>query len=1006
MGAAGGAPGAQQFGGGGSLDFMNLSGSFGGTIASIGSKFGFQAAESFGMGLQGITLDNAIAGTYGGTAYNLGSTIGGWDASISKVPGFEGGFGSVLGYGSALLNLSEGKYGSALGTGLGTYLIPTLGPLAPVVGSTLGSLVDGMFGGGTPHAGAASMYSGGTLSGTGKQYTSAVAVTDTYNAAMQKPMDELAVSIGSALDGLAKQFSKPTGYAVGTGFKSDNDDPSAGRFIVTGPQGETLRQWEAYQRGELGARATGERYDKDPTKGFDQYLQSVTAATIPIMQDIVPDWADNLLDQLSNSLGIAGALASGEKNPWKQMSVSGQEALNALQDTLNAIVLTEQGFSELGQTMSMFSGISDDMKTALLGAFGSIQGVTEVAGSYYQNFYSEEERFRKAGETVNASLRSIGVQLDVFGGEAAKVQYRELVEKAFAEGNNELAAQLLQMSGAFAEVANAAEQATRALNDSQVAILKRFSDGAIEARDLQAQILAEDASKIWKDVPVDYLKETILTATSSDIEKYLREAWAYMDTTEAKQSLISLGNSLLDFTNSAEGASDTVSGLTDIITRELTAAFSAMKDASSVLEKIQSAMGIVTSSLSREAQLWEALGKADYRTQIEIASELSDLIIKRHQVEQQNAEKLLDFGKSLQAYVNSLKIGNLSTFTPAEKLAEAGKQYADTLKKAQTGDEDALRSLQGVSSSYLELARQYYASSDDYTRIFESVTNSLESLGVKSQSEAQMQLEVSSDSLNELKKLEAIVKQAYSSAETDFSVQKNLLQQQIDQMLRTADGIERVQALLAGLPYDISSQFNAGGVSVPGGGVGASSYEALARQYVSLVAPQGGPSDVNYVKQYAANIDQGQLDYELKAALDLLSDPEDKQAMTAIFKNIAQLRGLTINGSHANGLSYVPFDGYVAQLHEGERVLTAKENSMYTPSEVTRDSTEMSIMAAEIRTLNAKLDKLTEQNERLMTAQIRATVESNNSSSERVVEGITKATERAAYATTIEKGYR
>lgn len=33
-----------------------------------------------------------------------------------------------------------------------------------------------------------------------------------------------------------------------------------------------------------------------------------------------------------------------------------------------------------------------------------------------------------------------------------------------------------------------------------------------------------------------------------------------------------------------------------------------------------------------------------------------------------------------------------------------------------------------------------------------------------------------------------------------------------------------------------------------------------------------------------------------------------------------------INGSHANGLKYVPFDGYIAELHKGERVLTANEN--------------------------------------------------------------------------------
>lgn len=33
-----------------------------------------------------------------------------------------------------------------------------------------------------------------------------------------------------------------------------------------------------------------------------------------------------------------------------------------------------------------------------------------------------------------------------------------------------------------------------------------------------------------------------------------------------------------------------------------------------------------------------------------------------------------------------------------------------------------------------------------------------------------------------------------------------------------------------------------------------------------------------------------------------------------------------VHGSHADGLDYVPFDGYIARLHRGERVLTAEEN--------------------------------------------------------------------------------
>ena len=46
-----------------------------------------------------------------------------------------------------------------------------------------------------------------------------------------------------------------------------------------------------------------------------------------------------------------------------------------------------------------------------------------------------------------------------------------------------------------------------------------------------------------------------------------------------------------------------------------------------------------------------------------------------------------------------------------------------------------------------------------------------------------------------------------------------------------------------------------------------------------------------------------------------------------------------VDGSHANGLAYVPFDNYTALLHRGERVLTAQENATYNRNRMTTSTT-------------------------------------------------------------------
>jgi phage-related protein len=73
----------------------------------------------------------------------------------------------------------------------------------------------------------------------------------------------------------------------------------------------------------------------------------------------------------------------------------------------------------------------------------------------------------------------------------------------------------------------------------------------------------------------------------------------------------------------------------------------------------------------------------------------------------------------------------------------------------------------------------------------------------------------------------------------------------------------------------------------------------------------------------------------LEAAIPLVRDL--RGVLQALLSNkdeglVGGLGGASgaISGSHRSGLDYVPYDGYIAELHKGERVLTASEASGYS----------------------------------------------------------------------------
>ena len=144
--------------------------------------------------------------------------------------------------------------------------------------------------------------------------------------------------------------------------------------------------------------------------------------------------------------------------------------------------------------------------------------------------------------------------------------------------------------------------------------------------------------------------------------------------------------------------------------------------------------GIVRDSMQ---VLQESFDKAEGKLREAYNKERSEL--------DQTISRVEAFSESLKKFREDLKIDNrLSTLSPADRLAEAQKQFLETAEKANQGDEDSQAELIGVTQEYLNNAKEYYATSEGYFNAFNEVQAILANTDVKAKEQidtAKLQLD-------------------------------------------------------------------------------------------------------------------------------------------------------------------------------------------------------------------------------------------------------------------------
>jgi hypothetical protein len=100
--------------------------------------------------------------------------------------------------------------------------------------------------------------------------------------------------------------------------------------------------------------------------------------------------------------------------------------------------------------------------------------------------------------------------------------------------------------------------------------------------------------------------------------------------------------------------------------------------------------------------------------------------------------------------------------------------------------------------------------------------------------------------------------------------------------------------------------------------------EAVAEMDLSGEAGQNATATVSAIAEGLA----GGVS-EVSAAVSAILAELGRLAKFKIDTSFGGFGGLKLNGSFATGLDYVPFNGFLAELHEGEGILTAEENRLW-----------------------------------------------------------------------------
>lgn len=489
----------------GGMNAVGLGG--GGNLMGMASN----ASSAYSL-LTGGSIGAGIAGSLGSSITAIGTAIGS----------------------TAATSFGAGMAGATLAPGLmGPTTVGATGAMG--AGASAGSLLSAIPGWGWALAGIGALFGGDIINGL-------------FGRKLKDSGIEGAFGGASGFEG--RQFE----YYKGGLFRSDKTKYKDLDEETRAALADTFNAMRSGAKEMAGVLGLG-------TEAIDGFTAHVKVS----LKGLSAEEADKRLKEEFDK--IAESLASTTLGT-QDYTRAGETAVQTLTRLSGSLTGVNQVFENLGTTLYASSLAGADMASQLVDLFGGMDGLSQTAGSYMQNYYSADEQRAAVQRQLQKAFDGLNLKLPDINAADARAQFRALAEAQdmTTESGRKAYAALLQLSGAFAGVTQAAEDAAAAAKQLAEEQERAREDAIRSASDLLRRAIDRDRDALQDQASGMQDVINALSASVSTLKSNARELYGQVDGTAqmlAAQGMVYIEQALGGV---RAGASITdYTGLTDAI---------------------------------------------------------------------------------------------------------------------------------------------------------------------------------------------------------------------------------------------------------------------------------------------------------------------------------------------------------------------------------------------------------------------------------------------------------